>query len=618
VNAILLPTLAVLAAYLIGAIPFGFLTARWARGIDIRTVGSGNIGATNVGRTLGFRFFVVVFVFDLLKGFLPTYYFPKLVATATGQSQPTLGVLIALATILGHNFPVYLGFKGGKGVATSLGALFALDAVASASSAIGFVVFLLITRYVSLSSLLGAIVFAAAHFARVDHPFQRDQMAMSVLTVALLGLIFARHGKNLARIKAGTEPKVSLRKKRSSPSESRTVPERAERPRPPSGRVAWVVLPALALAGVAATIALNAARTEELWIGQARLTEVARVATGHQRAGRLAFADGGRLLAVTCPRYNRLVLYRVTGTETLEVARDIPLNGRPVAIAVWRERFLVLQRPIADAHHLEPAYWEEFNFAGDRVGSKFRVGWDPDDLAITPDGRYALVLLSGRAEGETNRPAPSLEVVEIGGNEPKVVGNLTFDRPGDDPDRLMLSISGGCAAVALLGTNQVASIDLVDRENPRLINWSRLPEAEIPYPSSTGGDAIVQPVPWLNEPGTFSMVRMPEDTIVMPVNSESEAVPMGLPSGRMALACTLPDGSGLALVDVVTRRELGRLPLHGGALQLTPIRPTAIAFAPERGLLAVSNRAGGVHLIAVRTAPEMMDAALSPARRVRR
>src|SRR4051795_11909888 len=166
----LVAVLAVIVSYLIGAIPFAYLVAYWAKGIDIRTVGSGNVGATNVGRVLGFRFFLLVFALDVLKGLLPTLGIPRAVTMLAGREVPELAVLVALATILGHNFPVYLKFRGGKGVATSLGALLALDAVASAAAAVGFVVFLLITRYVSLSSLLGGLVFAAAHFVRTDQP----------------------------------------------------------------------------------------------------------------------------------------------------------------------------------------------------------------------------------------------------------------------------------------------------------------------------------------------------------------------------------------------------------------------------------------------------------------
>ncbi len=396
--------LTVVVAYLIGAIPFGYLTARWARGIDIRTVGSGNIGATNVGRALGLRFFVFVFALDLLKGFLPTFGFPRLVAESAGRVPPETGVLVALATILGHNFPVYLRFRGGKGVATSLGALLALDAVASAAAAVGFVVFLLITRYVSLSSLLGGLVFALAHFARADHPLSRDQIAMTILTIVLLALLGFRHRKNLARIAAGTEPKVSLRKKR----------------QPPSGCVAWILIVVLAIgaAGAAWGLSVQAARRSELALGPDRLVEVARVGTGYQRAERLAFADRGRLLAVTCPRYDRLVLYRVTDAEALEVVRDIALDGQPVAVCSTADLLYVLERPPGDARHVEPGWWEAFDFRGFPVGSRCRAGMYPDDMAVSPDGKHALVLSSGRAEGDPDKPPPALDVFDLGIESP--------------------------------------------------------------------------------------------------------------------------------------------------------------------------------------------------------
>src|SRR4051812_13024067 len=210
--------LAILAAYLIGGIPFGLLIARWVAGIDIRTVGSGNIGATNVGRGLGFRFFAVVFLLDMLKGLVPTFALPRLVERLAGVKPGWLPVLVALATILGHNFPVYLRFRGGKGVATSFGALLALDPVAMLAAVVAFLVVLAAARYVSLASVVGGVALAAAHFARVDAPWGRAQMPMSLLTLALAALLVVRHRANFARIAAGNEPKVSLGKKPPSPS----------------------------------------------------------------------------------------------------------------------------------------------------------------------------------------------------------------------------------------------------------------------------------------------------------------------------------------------------------------------------------------------------------------
>ena len=152
--------LAVLTAYLIGAIPFGYLIARAVRGIDIRTVGSGNIGATNVGRVLGRRFFFIVLALDSMKGLLPAIGLPWLVGRLTGQFPVDLPVLVGLAAILGHTFPVYLTFRGGKGVATSLGVVLALDPASCAAAILVFGVVLVISRYMSLASLVGGAGFA--------------------------------------------------------------------------------------------------------------------------------------------------------------------------------------------------------------------------------------------------------------------------------------------------------------------------------------------------------------------------------------------------------------------------------------------------------------------------
>jgi acyl-phosphate glycerol 3-phosphate acyltransferase len=220
VNPYVLSALAILAAYLIGAIPFGYAIYYAVRGEDIRKVGSGNIGATNVGRQLGFRFFVIIFALDVAKGLLPTLFFPTLVQRATGQAVPDLRVLVALATILGHNFPVYLKFRGGKGVATSLGAIFGLDWVASAVTLVVGTSLVLVTRYVSLGSLGGGLCFLAVHFLRTARPWSPEQRALSLLTIALVVMLFFRHRKNLERIWAGTEPKVVLGKSKKQEDKS--------------------------------------------------------------------------------------------------------------------------------------------------------------------------------------------------------------------------------------------------------------------------------------------------------------------------------------------------------------------------------------------------------------
>src|SRR4051794_31617945 len=215
-NNILLDLLACLLGYMIGAIPFGYLVFYAARGIDIRTVGSGNIGATNVGRNLGFRYFLLVFALDVLKGFVPTAGLPLVLKRWGMTTTVDLPVLIAIAAVLGHSFPIYLGFKGGKGVATSLGALLALEPNACAAAVVGFFVPFFIWRYVSLSSICGALAFVAAHFLLVPEPWNREHRAMSILSIAIPVLVIARHHKNIRRLLAGTEPKVSLRGSRAA------------------------------------------------------------------------------------------------------------------------------------------------------------------------------------------------------------------------------------------------------------------------------------------------------------------------------------------------------------------------------------------------------------------
>jgi acyl-phosphate glycerol 3-phosphate acyltransferase len=555
-----LPALFVLAAYLIGAIPFGYLVAR-ARGIDIRTVGSGNIGATNVGRTLGFRFFVLVFVLDLLKGFLPAVGFPRLAEGMTGHASPALGVLAALAAILGHNFPIYLRFRGGKGVATSLGALLALDPVAALSSAAGFGVSMLLVRMVSVSSLLGGAVFAVVHFARTAHPRDRDQIAMSLLTFGLLALLVVRHRKNLARVWAGTEPKVALRRKKRNPAT-------------PTGRITGGLLLAVLAVGLMAAAGLRltvrAMKPAELRLGTCTLMEVTRVATGHQRAEQLAFADGGRALAVTCPRYNRVVFYRVAPDATLETRADVDLDGRPVAIGAVDDRVYVLERPPGVAKHLEPGYLETFRADGVRVGGKLRVGFYPDDLAITPDGRHALILTSGRSEGGPHRPLAALSVVALergpgprpeSGTAP-VVGRVEFVRPGVEPDRRVVSADGRRAAKLPFGSERPVAIDISTPERPRI---ARDDEAGLTPSHARDPDGVTLELPGLGP--CFARVR--------------------------------PDRGGLELFDGPSGRPIGRLPLWG-PLNLNPARPMGVATAPGRGLIAVATRSGTVHLVAIR------------------
>lgn len=355
---------------------------------------------------------------------------------------------------------------------------------------------------------------------------------------------------------------------------------------------AWLVALAVVVAVAVGGAALRnrASRREGLAVGRYRLTEVARAGTGHQRAERVAFADGGRLLAVTCPRYNRLVLYRVTDRDGLELLDDLALDGKPVAVCPAADRLYVLQRPPGDNRHVEAGWCEAYNFRGEKVGDKVHVGFYPDDLALSPDGRYAYVLTSGRAEGDPKKPAPALDVYAIAAGTigPKAVGRVAFEGRRDDPARVTLSATGRGAVVTLLGADEAAAVDLFDPPRPRLIGRSRLARVEHPYPS-----------------------RMQDDVIVMPVASGREAVRLSLGGVGGCVLSTLPQGSGLAIYRADDLRLLGQLTLHGGAFGLGATRPTGLAYSADRDLIAVANRSGGVHLVAIRSGVQEVAARLS-------
>lgn len=184
-----------LLAYLFGSIPAGVLVAR-TYGVDIRKVGSGNIGATNVLRALGPGPALVVALFDVFKGGIAV-----LVARAVGLEGPSLGG-VALMAVLGHNYSVFLGFKGGKGVATSFGTLLFLDPVLALCTFPIGVATMLLTRYVSAGSMVGGVAAFVLSLA-LRRPL------WEVGTVFLMALlIFWTHRENLKRLQAGTERRL--------------------------------------------------------------------------------------------------------------------------------------------------------------------------------------------------------------------------------------------------------------------------------------------------------------------------------------------------------------------------------------------------------------------------
>ncbi len=193
-------TLCLAGAYLLGSVPFGLLIGR-SRGIDIREHGSGNIGATNVLRVLGKPLGITTFFLDALKGYLPVAAGAWAAASSGLAAPETLGALCGLAAILGHNFPIFLGFKGGKGVATSAGALLG---IAPAAVGVGLAAWALVfftSRYVSLASIIAAAVIGGAGWWL----YGGDGVLVPALLTLLALLIVWRHRGNIRRLLNGTE-----------------------------------------------------------------------------------------------------------------------------------------------------------------------------------------------------------------------------------------------------------------------------------------------------------------------------------------------------------------------------------------------------------------------------
>ena len=199
---------AVLTGYLSGSLPWGLWVGRLARGIDVREHGSRNLGATNVYRTLGPGLGVLTLLLDIAKGALPVALVPRLPGMAGFPGGASwCAVTVGVAAVLGHLFTLFAGFKGGKGVATTVGVLLALSPAAFLVFVGVFAVTLLTTRFVSLGSVLGAVAFSVslAWFARGGW---RDPVF--ALGVLLAVVVIARHRDNLRRLARGEERRFSF------------------------------------------------------------------------------------------------------------------------------------------------------------------------------------------------------------------------------------------------------------------------------------------------------------------------------------------------------------------------------------------------------------------------
>jgi glycerol-3-phosphate acyltransferase PlsY len=203
----------VVSAYLLGSIPSGYLLVRFLLKQDIRTLGSGNIGATNVLRSGAKGLGAATFVFDVVKGALAVLVGERL----SGVGFPPIPMhnaeaLAALCAVLGHMFPIWLGLRGGKGVATAFGAFLVLVPAAAGGALVVFVLVFALGRYVSMASILAAAAFPL--FAYLTAPWARIPLIMAIIGI-VSGLVLVKHQQNILRLMAGTEYRFRFGKRKS-------------------------------------------------------------------------------------------------------------------------------------------------------------------------------------------------------------------------------------------------------------------------------------------------------------------------------------------------------------------------------------------------------------------
>jgi len=203
------------AAYIAGSIPFGLIVGL-SKGVDPRQAGSGNIGATNVGRLLGAKYFAIVFLLDMLKGLVPTFVAGWVLSRqATNSLTYWMWLSVAFSAIIGHMFSVFLGFKGGKGVATSLGVVLGVWPFYTLAGVVGGLAWAVLfwrTRIVSIASISAALLFPIAYIViglMVGWPIFGVQWPLLVFACFVAVMIVFKHRANIARLRAGTENRLA-------------------------------------------------------------------------------------------------------------------------------------------------------------------------------------------------------------------------------------------------------------------------------------------------------------------------------------------------------------------------------------------------------------------------
>lgn len=310
-----------------------------------------------------------------------------------------------------------------------------------------------------------------------------------------------------------------------------------------------------------------------------------RVQTGHQRAEAVTFLDGGKRLAVACPRYDRVVIFEIDADLGMRTVADIKTRGKPMALAEYDGQLYVLQRPSGDARHLESAFWQRYSSTGEPIGRAFDVGYDADDFAIDPVGKRAIVLLSGNAEGETNRPDSSLAGVDLSTPDaPRMAWSLPLNLGADDPTRLTMSAHATHAAV-LTHDGTLVGIDLSD------------PKA----PAETGRQSI-------GERPTARISFGPDDWITLPDQTGAPALDYASASDGTSdsIAWLAADQAALKLASAANGWTPAAVSLRGPG-GIGDVRAMDLDHCPERSLMAVTDRAGGVHLIEFEAEPRQQN-----------
>ncbi len=207
--------LLVVLAYLIGSVSSAVLVSKRFYGIDIREHGSGNAGATNTFRVLGKNAGIIVMCADILKGFLAVKL--SLISGYTWFTEPfvNLQVILGIAAVLGHIFPVFSGFRGGKGIATLFGMILGIQPIVAVSLVGVFMLMLLVTRYVSLSSISASIAFPLL----ILFIFREPEKSYQIFAIGTAALVILTHHKNIGRLLSGNESKVPIFKKKNKQHE---------------------------------------------------------------------------------------------------------------------------------------------------------------------------------------------------------------------------------------------------------------------------------------------------------------------------------------------------------------------------------------------------------------